>query len=137
MLPMRMPEKTSWPTVVIAGSYALPGRSALVPGRQRHHDRLVRGERLREHLVVAVLLPLPDADRRAQIAARVLRLRRPVVVGELDAAAVDQAAFRQVELERDLAQLGRLEGLGFRQHLGEQRPDGGEARAGMTRGCTL
>src|SRR2546423_2221927 len=102
MLPMRMPERTSWPTVVIAGFYAQRDASPLVPRRQRHHDRLVRGERLREHLVVAVLLPLPDADRRAQVAAGVLRLGRPVVVGELDAAAVDQAALRQIELERDL-----------------------------------
>src|SRR5260221_12541502 len=113
MLPMRTPEKTSWATVVIGRLYAQRDGSPFVPGRHRHHARLIRGERLREYLVVAVLLPLPDADRGAQVAARVLRLHCPVVVGELDAAAVDQAAFRQVELERDLAQLGGLEGFGL------------------------
>src|SRR5713226_3705868 len=117
MLPMRMPEKTSWPTVVmtrtvgwakspavaLVGGHgarailptrkehsarlcppykpftdiAIPETLALVPARQRHRDRLVRGQRPREHLVVAILLPLPDTDRGAQVLAGVLGVLRP------------------------------------------------------------
>src|SRR5262245_23043831 len=100
MPPMSRPEKTSCPTVVIGpaqdatatsgprGTAAARGSmaSALAPVRQRHHDRLGRRELLREDLVVAGLLPLPHADRGAQVLPCILRIDRPVVVGELDAA---------------------------------------------------
>src|SRR5262245_8784525 len=117
MPPMSRPERTSCPTVVIGpaqGAAATRGprgnaaaregmASALAPVRQRHHDRLGGRELLREDLVVAGLLPLPHADRGAQVLAGVLRIDRPIVVGELDAAAVRQAALGPVELDRDVA----------------------------------
>src|SRR4249919_1553140 len=109
MPPMSIPEKTSCPKVVIRGkmpaeatvSAGRQGGSALGPWRQRHHVRLRGGERRRIHLFVAALGPLPHADRGAQILTGVLGVLRPVEIGELDAATVDQGAFRQVELECD------------------------------------
>src|SRR2546428_13896514 len=103
MPPMRMPEKTSCPSVVTAGL-------TLAPRRQRHHGRWSRCEPFREDLLVAGLGPLSDADGGAQVLPGILRVIRPIEIGELDAAAVHQRAFRQVELERDLPQLVRLEG---------------------------
>src|SRR5512141_2046097 len=85
---------------------------SLIPGRQRHQHRLVRRQGLGEDLVIAFLLPLPNTDGRPQVLAGILRIRRPIEIGELDPAAVDQAALRQIEFERDLAQLVWLEGLG-------------------------
>src|SRR5262249_16252363 len=127
MPPMSRPEKTSCPTVVIGpaqdaaatrgprgNAAAREGMgSARAPVRQGRPDRPGRRELLREDLVVAGLLPLPHADRGAQVLAGVLRIDRPIVVGELDAAAVREATLGQVELERDVAQLRRLVRLGL------------------------
>ena len=63
----------------------------------------------RQHLLVAGLGPLPDADRRPQILAGVLGIVGPIEIGEFDAAAVDQRTLRQVEFQRDLAQFVRLD----------------------------
>src|SRR5882757_6494100 len=141
MLPTSTPEMMSCPNVLMvfgsrqrhemrgssAGHLMTGARSALVPARHRHLDRLVRRKARREHLLVTILRPLPDTDRCTQILACVLRIIRPVEVGELDAAAVDERSLRQIELQRELSQLAGLIGFRLGQYLGEQRPDGGEA----------
>src|SRR5271168_4196925 len=97
MLPIRSPDITSW-TIVFTRAFHRPDAavrppdrvSTLAPVRERHHDRLMRGELRRIDFLVARLGPLPDADRGAQILAGILGIIRPVEISELDAAAVDQ-----------------------------------------------
>src|SRR6185437_14229742 len=130
MLPIRRPEMTSWTIVLTCAFRRLskarqpPGpESTLAPVRERHHDWRMRCERSREDLLVAGLGPLPYADRGAQVLARILGIVGPIKISELDTAAVDQRSSRQIELQCDVAQFIRLERLGLRQHVREQRPD--------------
>src|ERR1700684_3231416 len=138
MLPIRRPEITSW-MIVFTSAFHRPGdprrqpdpESTLTPIRQRHHDRRLRCEFAGIYFLVTRLGPLPDADRGTQILSSVLGIVGPVEIGELDSAAVYQRSLGQIELQRDLAQLIWLEGLGFRQHFSEQRPDRRETRGGV------
>src|SRR5947209_13563385 len=119
--PSMIPETTSW----ISVTSAAPDRRlalALIPGWQRHGDWLPRGERLRENLPRALVLPLPYADRGAQVLTGVFPVAIPIEIGELDAAAVDQRAVRQVERQCDIAKFGRFHRFCLRQDLGEQEP---------------
>src|SRR5262249_37125569 len=83
------------------------------------------------------LLPLPHPDRGPQVLAGILRIRCPIVVGELDAAAVCEAAERQIERERNLPQFIRLERFGFRENFVEQSPERGKTHGSMSRGRAL
>src|SRR5262252_7604373 len=70
--------------------------SPFVPSRQRHHDRRGGRQFRREHLLVAGLGPLPDADGRPQVLTGILRIAGPVEIRELNPAAVHQRAFGHV-----------------------------------------
>src|SRR4029079_16917151 len=108
-----------------------------VPGCQRDHDRVFRCEVFRKDLIVARLLPLPNANGGTQVLTGVLWIRRPVVVGELDAAAIGETALRKVELESDVPQFCRLDRLRLRKYMREQSAGAAECRGRMAGRRTL
>src|ERR1700753_1858750 len=110
-------------------------RAAVLNARSiwhRHLGGFVGCEARRGDLFIAAFGPLPNTNRCAQILAGVLWVILPVKVGEFDAAAVDQRALREIQLEGNIAQLVRLIGLGLRKDLGEERPDRRKTSGGMT-----
>src|SRR5260370_38957601 len=96
---MRIPDRTSWTRVLIAGTEPnrprgplRPARSGstVAPLRQRHHVRFMGRQTRWIDLLVAGLGPLPDADRCPQVLAGVLGVFRPVTIGYLESAASQQ-----------------------------------------------
>src|ERR671913_1262239 len=98
--------------------------SALAPFRHGHRNDVVRRQVAWEDLVIAVLLPLPHANRAAQVLACILWIGRPIEIRKFDSAAVREVANRKIECKCKLAHFVRLVGLRLRKHLGEQRPSG-------------
>src|SRR6476620_11898388 len=99
MPPSMMPETSSCKIVLIArlSPFDPRGRDlALRPIRQWDHCDLVGSQILWVDLASGQVLPLPNANRGADVLTCILRVVRHIEIGEFQTAAIDQAAGRKV-----------------------------------------
>src|ERR1700760_4315684 len=104
MPPSMMPETSSCRIVLIAPAVGLSSsrqRLALRPIRQRDHCDLVGSQILWIDLASRQVLPLPNANRGAEVLTCILRIVRQIEIRELQTAAIDQAAGRKVHRQGD------------------------------------
>src|ERR671936_2823644 len=126
MPPSMMPETSSCRIVLIAPAvgFSLSRRKlALRPIRQRDHCDLVGSQILWIDLSSGQVLPLPDANRGADVLACILWIVRQIEIRELQTAAINQAAGRKVHRQGGGPHVVGRNRFGLRQDVVEQRPE--------------